>query len=352
MLLGGGVCGPDYAMPIVELAERLQVPVATTWMRKNAFPNDHQNFIGSLGFGAHEAAEGAVRDADVLLAFGCRFSEFTTKRYTLVSDATAIVQVDVDPEEIGAIYPVEAGVVGDASAVARTLLTVADGVDPVRFDGRRARLAALRDEYRLQTTLPAEISHGAVGSAAVVGALSHALKASGAILVQDAHSFGPWVSRYLGFDRPGVYYAAAGGSMGWGFPAALGIQLARPEERVIAVCGDGSFWMVAQELETAVREQLPVVVVVTNNFSFGNTRDRQKHAHSGRYVGTLYRNPDFAAFARLLGAHGERVEREGELAGALERALASGLPAVIDVIQDQHEGLPGDLQPLPAHRMD
>jgi acetolactate synthase I/II/III large subunit len=113
--------------------------------------------------------------------------------------------------------------------------------------------------------------------------------------------------------------------------------------------GDGSFWMVAQDLETAVREDLPIVTVINNNFSFGNTRDRQRTAHGGRYHGVFYGNPDFAAYARLLGAHGERVEAEADLRPALERALASGRPAVVDVIQDRHEGLPPDLVP-PAAR--
>jgi acetolactate synthase-1/2/3 large subunit len=103
--------------------------------------------------------------------------------------------------------------------------------------------------------------------------------------------------------------------------------------------------MVAQDLETAVREHLPVVNIVNNNFAFGNTRDRQRTAHGGRYHGVFYGNPDFAAFARLLGAHGERVERDEDLVPAIRRALASGLPAVIDCIQDTHEGLPPDLVP-------
>ena len=100
--------------------------------------------------------------------------------------------------------------------------------------------------------------------------------------------------------------------MGWGLPAAFGIQLARPGEHVVAVVGDGSFWMVAQDLETAVRESIPVVTVVANNFAYGDTRDRQRADHGGRMFGVFYDNPDFAAFARLLGAHGERVERAEE----------------------------------------
>ena len=164
-------------------------------------------------------------------------------------------------------------------------------------------------------------------------------------LLHDAASFGTWLHRYLRPERAGSFLASAGGAMGWGFPAAMGVQLARPEERVLCVSGDGAFWMVAQDLETAVRERIPVVTVVTNNFAFGNTRDRQRIDHGARYLGVFYDNPDFAAYARLLGAHGERVERAEELVPAIERSFESGLPAVVDVIQDRSEGLPPDLAP-------
>jgi acetolactate synthase I/II/III large subunit len=351
IVAGGGLLRPEFSQPLIELAEILEAPVVTTWMRKNAFPNNHDKFAGTLGFGGHECADHAVREADVLLALGCRFSEFTTKRYTLVSPETRIVQVDVDAEEIGAVYPVAVGLVGDGSSMARALITALGerrGAGPT--EPRREWAAGLRSEYLNQTELPAESAEPerTVASGAVVHALRELLRERDAILVQDAHSFGPWLARYLELDKAGRYYAAAGGAMGWGFPAALGVQAARPAERVIAVCGDGSFWMVAQEMETAVREDLPVVVVVTNNFSYGNTRDRQRHAHGGRYFGTFYDNPDFAAFAELLGAHGERVERGEDVTDALRRALDSGRPAIVDIIQDRHEGLPGDLQPLPA----
>ena len=187
-----------------------------------------------------------------------------------------------------------------------------------------------------------------MSSGALVAALRTVLGATKATLVQDTPSLGPWIQRYLDFAAPDSYYASGGGSMGWGFPAAMGMQLARPGERFITVSGDGSFWMVAQDLETAVRERLPVVTVINNNFAFGNTRDRQRTAHGGRYLGVFYSNPDFAAFARLLGAHGERVESGPDLVPALDRALASGLPAVVDVIQDSGEGLPPGLLPPPV----
>ena len=351
VVLGGGALRPRHSREVIDLASALHAPVVTTWMRKNAFPNGDPRFVGTLGFGAHAAAERAVSEADVLLALGCRFSEFSTRRYSLVRPGTRIVHVDVDPDEIGAIYPVAVGIVGDATTVAGSLAIglESDRSGPARPAARGPWLERLRREYVDETALPTTDGRdGVVGSAAAVRALATVLAETSAIVVQDAHSFGPWIARHLEFDAPGTYYAAAGGAMGWGLPAALGIQAARPGARVIAVCGDGSFWMVAQELETAVREELPVVVVVMNNFAYGNTRDRQRHAYGGRYVGTFYENPDFAAFARLLGAHGERVERDDAVAPALRRALASGVPAVLDVIQDRHEGLPGDMQPLPA----
>jgi acetolactate synthase-1/2/3 large subunit len=348
IVAGGGMLRPAWCTALVETAEYLQAPVVTTWMRKNAYPNDHPLYAGTLGYGAHPAAERAVAEADVLLALGCRFSEFTTKRYQLVAPGTAIVQVDVDADEIGAVYPVTQGVTADAWEFCRQL---ADALSEHRApDAVRDRAGRLRHEAVTESEPPttAPDHPGGVPSAELVAALRRVVARHDPIVVQDTHSFGPWLARYLDLHRPGTHYGAAGGAMGWGFPAALGIQAARPDERVVAVCGDGSFWMVAQELETAVRERLPVVTVVTNNFAYGNTRDRQTHAHGGRYVGVFYDNPDFAEFARLCGAHGERVEHPDQLDAALERALASGRPAVVDVIQHRHEGLPGDLQPLPA----
>jgi acetolactate synthase I/II/III large subunit len=371
VILGGGAAGgvasgvarPAYDASLVKLAERLALPVVTTWLRKNAFPNDSPLFCGSLGYGAVGATDALVRDADVVLAIGCRFSEFTTGRWTLLPPGADLIQVDIDPEVIGQYYVPAMGICADAAAATAAMLAAAEAdppadppADPV--PSRRDRAAAARRAYLDQTRLPRGPARAAsasppqspaVPSAAVITALRAVLGGTRAVLVQDAPSLGTWIHRYLDFTEPGTFYASAGGSMGWGLPAAMGMQLARPGDRIVVASGDGSFWMVAQDLETAVREDLPIVTVINNNFSFGNTRDRQRTAHGGRYHGVFYGNPDFAAYARLLGAHGERVEAEGDLRPALERALASGRPAVVDVIQDRHEGLPPDLVP-PAAR--
>jgi len=349
IIVGGGVRGPGYSAGLLKLAERLAIPVVTTWLRKNAFPNDSPLFCGSLGYGALAATEHVVREADLVLAAGCRFSEFTTGRWTLLSPGTALIQIDIDPDGLGRTYVPDLGICADVSQAAQALADAAEEAGTSPPPGRAAWAAAIRADYQQQASPPGPAPGAAtVSSAELVAALRTVLGATKATLVQDTPSLGPWIQRYLDFAAPDSYYASGGGSMGWGFPAAMGMQLARPDERFITVSGDGSFWMVAQDLETAVRERLPVVTVINNNFAFGNTRDRQRTAHDGRYLGVFYSNPDFAAFARLLGAHGERVDSGAGLVPALERALASGLPAVVDVIQDRHEGLPPGLQPPTA----
>jgi acetolactate synthase-1/2/3 large subunit len=345
ILVGGGGARQPSRLAVAELAEALEAPVAVTWARNAAFPNGHRLYVGALGYGVLPVTEEAVAEADVLLSLGCRFSEFTTRRWRAISGATRLIQCDVDPEEIGRVYVPAVGLWGDAGATARALADLLAGLGAVPAQ-RRPRAASLRERYCQQSTMPAPAPAPAgVPSHAVVEALRSVLARHPVTLLNDAASFGPWLHRYVGYDRAGSFLGAAGGAMGWGLPAAMGVQLARPEERVLCVSGDGAFWMVAQDLETAVRERIPVVMVVTNNFAFGNTRDRQRVDHGGRYVGVFYDNPDFGAYARLLGAHGERVERAGDLAPAIERSLESGLPAVVDVIQDRTEGLPPDLAP-------
>lgn len=352
VVVGGGLQATEFDDAVIQLLTRLNLPVVSSWMRKNVFPADSPLFCGSLGYGAFDVTEDLVREADVVLALGSRFSEFSTKNWSLLGPAAKLIHVDIADEVIGQVHPPTVGVHASAHLFAVAALDRLAGPGVRSGDEVTARapeVAEARRRYLNCARIPSDLpTNDGVASADIVRALATVIEEIDPILVQDAPSLGTWIQRYLELPSPGHFYAAAGGSMGWGLPAAMGIQLARPTERVLAVCGDGSFWMVAQDLETAVRENIPVVVVVNNNFAFGNTRDRQRTAHQGRYSGVFYGNPDFAAYARLLGAHGERVETAEELVPAIRRALASGGPAVVDVIQDIHEGLPPDLVPPPA----
>lgn len=348
VLVGGG--GAGRAAELSRLGERLGAPLVTTWLRQSTVSHDHPSFLGALGYGAHDVTEEVVRDADVLLAIGCRFSEFSTKRWTLIDPATRLVHIDVDPEELGRVYPPDVGIVADAGEAATALSAALHEPSADRI----GRLAALRERYLAATSLhsPAladDDPAGKVSSIAVVQALQAVADAPGHLLVQDAPSFGPWSHRYLRLPRVGSFAGSSGGAMAWGFPAGLGMALARPDLRVVTVSGDGSFWMVAQDVETAVREGIRTVNVVINNDAYGNTRDRQRSAHGGRYLGVFYGNPDFAEFARSLGAFGARAVTDAEVGPALQAALSQDLPAVVEIVQDQMYGLPPGLLP-PAAR--
>ena len=348
IVVGGGVRSHDPH--IVELAQKLAAPVVTTWLRKGVFPSDSDNALGALGYGAVPVTEAVAAEADVVLALGAKFSEFSTNKWTLFDRSATFIHVDLDEHALGRVYVPRVGIQADASLTARNLVEL---IDAGLIDGetdpsaaRTKRLVELRALYLEQTVAPSSSSPaGTVTSRAVLDALQAFVDVPDSALVADAPGFGTWIHRYMTFRHPRSFYGAAGGSMGWGFPAAMGLKLARPEARVVVVAGDGSFWMVAQDVETAVREGIAVVIVVMNNFAFGNTRDRQRFSFGERYNGVFYRNPDFAEFARMLGAHGERVESDEQFAPALERSLAAGRPAIIDVLQDRMEGLPAGLVP-------
>ncbi|MFF5991290.1 thiamine pyrophosphate-binding protein [Prauserella flavalba] len=347
VIVGGGGAGDPEA--VLALAETAGAPVVSTWLRKNALPGGHPAFLGSLGYGAHDVTDQLVRDADVVVALGCRFSEFTTKRWTLLPPAAKLVHADVDPEELGRVHPPAVGLVSDAAAAARALtraLTPLIAADRARAAARTARRVALRKAFEEAAALPVTpASEGTVSSSALVRAVQGLADRDGVVLVQDVHTFGPWVQRYVHVERPRSYYGSAGGAMAWGFPAAMGMALARPGERMVTLSGDGSFWMVAQDFETCVREGIDVVTVVVNNHAYGNTRDRQRFAHDGRYHGVFLGNPDFAEYARILGGHGIRVTSDAELGPAIEEALAQEGPCIVDVVQDRMEGLPSGLTP-------
>ena len=352
VILGGGAVGDPEVY--LRLAEGLHAPLVTTWMRQGLLPYRFPFYIGALGYGAHDVTERAVREADAVLAIGCRFSEFTTKRWTLLSPSTHLVHVDIDPTELGRVYLPDVGLVSDGQCAAAALASAAPRLPSSRARERDLRVAELREAFDRATCLnsgdvaAADDAGSGVSGIAAIRVLQSLAAREDLVLLQDAPSFAPWIHRYLRLQRARSLYASAGGAMAWGLPAAMGVSLAMPECRVVTANGDGSFWMVAQDFETCVRERIGVVNIVMNNFSYGNTRDRQRSAHDGRYLGVFYSNPDFAEFARSLGGFGARVTDGSQLAGAVEEAISQPLPAIIDVVQDRMYGLPPGLTPLPA----
>ncbi|MFC0080787.1 thiamine pyrophosphate-binding protein [Aciditerrimonas ferrireducens] len=341
VVAGGGVTKARAADEVTALAELLGAAVANTWEKK-ALREDLDLAVGTIGRGGAEASATALKEADVVLAIGVRFSEFATEDYRLrLRPDQALIQVDVDAPTIGRVLPVAIGVLGDARLVARELTERlrAAPTNPERASWRR-RVADLRTSW-LETVAKEAATPSATGqptTAQVASALRRLTRVD-AVVCTDSGNFNYDLARHFRARVPGAYlYPAGAGPMGCGLPAAMGVKAAFPERQVVAVAGDGGFAMTVQDLETCVRERLDVVAVVINNFSYGNIKVRQRHRHpEAPPFASELGNPDYGALARLFGAHGETVERAEDLEGALTRALAVEGPAVVDVHVDPEE---------------
>jgi acetolactate synthase-1/2/3 large subunit len=349
IVVGGGVRAVPFDPAVRRLAAALSAPVVTTWSRKDRYPNDDPHFLGALGAGALPVTDAALGGADVVLALGCRFSESTTKGWTLPGPRAQVVHVDIDPTELGRNRVPRIGLVADAGRAAADLATAVHealaGQRPPNL--RSSWTEGLRAQYLEQSRLVVPPSPaGAVTSAQLTAGLAEVVAARDLTLVVDAPSAGTWIQRHIPVRRAGSHHSSAGPATAWGFPAALGVALARPDERVLCLSGDAGFWVVAQDLGTAVRERIPVVTVVADDY--GNPGYRRRPTRGGHRPCLLPDHPDLIAFARLHRAHGERVNAAAELVPALHRALDAGVAAVVDVVQDRPQELPEGVAPLPA----
>lgn len=331
VIAGGGVTKAGAAAAVVELAELLGAAIANTWEKK-AVAEDHPLAVGNIGRGGDGSSAAALREADVVLAVGVRFSEFATEDYRMqLSPGQQLIQVDVDAATVGRVYPVAVGIAADAEEALRAMIgRLEPAVDAAGHQSWRERIRELRErwEQEIDRFDPDAVP---ISSARVVRDL-RAVTAADAVICVDSGNFNYFVTRYYRATCPGAYvYPAGGGPMGCGLPAAMGVKAAFPDRQVVAVSGDGGFAMTMQDLETCVRERLDVVAVVMNNFSFGNIKVRQQRKFGNRLIGCEYSNPDFAEVARLFGAHGETVREPEQLRPAYVRALEAGRPAVVDV---------------------
>ncbi len=306
------------------------VSVASGWRCQDYVDNAADVYVGHLGLGPDPRLAQRVRDADVLLVIGDRLSEITTSGYTLLdvpSPAQALVHVTADPNEIGRVYTPALGIAASPDAFALSLAAT-PALDP---DGRQDETARARADYLanlVHTPAP-----GALDMGDVMATLRERLPAD-AILTNGAGNFTVWAHRFYEFRQYRTQLAPTSGAMGYGVPAAIAAKILDPERIVVCMAGDGDFLMTGQELATAVQEDAAVVILVVNNGMYGTIRMHQERHYPGRVSGTDLVNPDFAALARAFGAHGAVVEQTADFAAALERALACGRPAVIELRVD------------------
>ena len=316
---GGGVATPQASEALVAMAERLGAPVITTQKGKGAMSADHPLHVGN--WANEEPVRELIASCDVLLAVGTRFSYFPTGGWSLrLPDR--IVQIDIDPAEIGRNYRVEAGVVGDAE---RVLTGIQSGLDRLNH----SPLPWRDDEVAKVLARIAEV----VGTPIEIEVLDQirAVLPAESLVFNDPTTIAFWARSHWRSDRPRTWFVPSGfGTLGFAMPAAIGAKLARPAIPSIAVIGDAGVMFTIQDLMTAVQEQVPVIILVFNDEGYGVERRHQDHLY-GRRSGVDIRSPDFVALAEAFGASGIRVDDLSAVGSTVASVLDADGPTLIEV---------------------
>jgi acetolactate synthase-1/2/3 large subunit len=268
-----------------------------------------------------------IREADLALVFGARLGEATTSGYTLLEvpvPRQTLVHAHAGAGELGRVYAADLAI----NTGMPELMSALSRIHPPSDPSGAAAAAAARADYEAWNA-PVRVP-GPLQMAEIVAQLCGRLPPD-AIIANGAGNFSSWIHRFYRYRRFGSQLGPTSGAMGYGLPAAVAAKSVHPERTVVAFTGDGDFLMTGQELATAVQHGLPVIVLLVNNGSYGTIRMHQEREYPGRVHGTQLRNPDFAAFARSFGAFGEAVESTEQFLPAFDRALASGVPALIEL---------------------
>jgi acetolactate synthase-1/2/3 large subunit len=332
VLAGHGATRAGASGALVYFSERLGLPVATTFNGKGVFPDDHRNALGAVGFMRHDYVNFGFDEADVLIAVGYELQEFDPVKVNPAADKK-IIHIHQFPAEVDDHYPVEVGVQGDIS---RSLHALADSVHR-RFDlpstGRRIR-EMLREELAEGA---AEDGHP-LSPRRVVADIRAAMGREDIVLA-DTGAVKMWMARMYPTYEPNTLLVSNGlSSMGFAVPGAIAAKLARPDRRVLAATGDGAFLMNSQELETAVRENIPITVLIWDDSAYGLIGWKMD-LELGASSHIAFGNPDFVKYAESFGATGHRVESAAELLPTLRKALAEDTVSVVTVPVDYSHNL-------------
>ena len=342
LYVGGGILLAEAATELRELAEHLQLPVAHTIMGKGALPDDHPLILAMTGFWGTKFINDKTRKADWILALGTRFSEADCssweEAYTFRMPPTRLIHIDIDAAEIGRNYPVEIGAVADLKEALKVLLRVARRLAPkgVQRPKLVAQMAANRAKFSAGNLKAQQSSQWPMRPERILADLRAALPRD-AILCTDVGWNKNGVGQQYPIYEPGSIFTPGGfATMGFGSPAALGAKVALPDRVVVALVGDGGFGQNPSALATAFEEDIAVIWVVMNNHAFGTIAGLEL-AHFGTTFATVFEkngktySPDFAAIARGYGVDGVKIESAAEFKPALEAAIQSRRPVVLDV---------------------
>ncbi len=329
MIVGGGARLSNTGEHVSALAEKLAIPVATTLSGKGTIPETHPLSLGALGsLGGSSAAQKFVEDADVILAVGFKFGQNATFKWTLPKQGQRVIQLDIDGTEIGKVFPAEVGLVGDARESLVALLAVYTTTRSMEQITKQ--IAELKTKWREQ--IEAEARESKPIKPQQVALLLNELCDDDTILVCDASFASGWGGMYFEArgNRRAIFPRGMGG-LGWGLPAAIGAQVARPRSKVVVLAGDGAMTYSLGELATLVQQGMNITVVVMNNSAMGWIKWEQAVFWGGKFVSTDLSDVNFATVAQGMGLDGVGVTEPSDLRDALSQALTSNRPTLADV---------------------
>ncbi|MBM3895684.1 MAG: biosynthetic-type acetolactate synthase large subunit [Thaumarchaeota archaeon] len=336
ILAGGGVIISGAFSELQSIAEMLMIPVVTTFKGKGAFPENHALSLGPIGMHGHAEANKLMTEADCVLAIGTRFSDRSVGTFEEFEKNLKIIHMDVDPAEIGKNQTTHVAVVGDVKASLRIMIKLLMKRALKKSDDNVwiKHVNEVRDYWRQNL----KIHPGELSAARILRKLREVLPKE-AIVTTEVGQHQMWASLFFDVIHPGTFFSSTGlGTMGWGFPAAIGAKTARPDLAVVDIAGDGSFNMTENSLATSVLENLPVIVFLVNNYSLGMVAQWQRTFYERRMIGVDQKNcPDYVKLAESYGAQGIRAQSLDELGKAIKAGLKSDVATVIDIPIDPEE---------------
>src|SRR6266852_53497 len=325
MMIGRGVIVSGAYAEVRELAERTGMPVITTLLGISAFPQAHDLHLGMPGMHGEVHINKAIQAADLIVGIGMRFDDRVTGNTATFAPRAKIVHIDVNPAAIGLNVPVAVGIVGDARRVLERLLSIVTARDCLPW---REEIEGLKHDRE-------ELFAGGLSPEVILSALAD-VTGGRCTIVSDVGQHQMWVAQRYPFQRPNTHITSGGlGAMGFAVPAAMGVRLARPDEPVWAISGDGGFQMNLAEMATMVQEGIEVKLAVFNNGYLGMVRQWQQFFHGGRYSNTPILSPDYVKLADAYGIPGWRVTKASDVTDALRQANSAPGPALVELVIEQ-----------------
>ena len=337
IVAGGGVTTSGAGEELVELAEKLNIPVATSLNAKETVPAFHPLNVGCCGHYSRACANKTVGGADLVFFVGSHTGGQVTFFWSIPRPGTKAIQLDINPVELGRSYAVEVGLQGDVKATLRMMIDEAKKISGGEHEKWATQARKFVKEWRDEMAPLANSDGVPMRPERLCKELTNMLP-DDAVLVSDTGHSGIWTATMIDLKSPDQSYIRCAGSLGWGIPAAIGAKCAVPDRPVICFCGDGGVWYHLTELDTAMRWGINTVTVVNNNHSLNQEQGGVERAFGGRDQKSdslwMLRDVNFAKIAEAMGIFGIRVNKPGEMAHAMEQALSAGKPAVVDVVTD------------------